>query len=68
MQQKVDLGADRTALLEGIALQCRQREEQVPVALGKARKTPQKLVLFGGEDLQAIPALGEAITVKIVER
>ena len=44
MQQKVDLGADRTALLEGTALRCRQREEQDSVALG------------------------EAITVKIVER
>ncbi len=68
MQQKADLGADRTALLEGTALRCRQREEQVPVALGKARKTPQKLVLFGGEDLQTITALGEVITVKIIER
>jgi len=63
----VDLGANRTALYEGIALRCRQREKQVSVALGEARKTPQKLVLFGGEDLQAITALGEAITAQIVE-
>ena len=36
--------------------------------MGEARKAPQQLVLFVGEDLQAIAALGEAITVKIVER
>ncbi len=68
VQQKVDLGSERAALLERLALGCRQREEQISVALREARKAPQQLVLFVGEDLQAIAALGEAITVKIVER
>ena len=68
MKQKMDLGTDRATLLEDLALRCRQREEQVPVALGEAWKAPQQLVLFRREDLQAIAALGEAITVKIVER
>ena len=36
--------------------------------MGEARKAPQQLVLFVGQDLQAITALGEAISFKIVER
>jgi hypothetical protein len=67
MQQDVDLGADRAALLKRLAFRRRQREEEVPIALGEVRKTPQQLVLFRGTDLQAIAALGKATTVKIVE-
>ena len=67
VQQEVDLGADRAALLERLALRCRQREEQIPIALGEARKAPQQLVLFGREDLQAI-ALREPIAIGIVEQ
>ena len=68
VQQKVDFGADRAALLQFLALRSRQRKEQIPVALGEARKAPQQLVLLRREDLQAIAALWEAVTVKTVER
>ena len=61
-QEEVDLGADRATLTESLMLRCRQREEQVSVVLGEARKTPEQLVLFGREDLQAI-TLREDITI-----
>ena len=50
-QQKVDLGADRAALFQRLALRCRQREEQVPIALGEAGEAPEQLVLLRREDL-----------------
>jgi hypothetical protein len=62
MKQEVDLGTNRPALLERLALRCRQREEEFPVALGEARNPPQKLVLFRGEDLQAV-ALRDPIAI-----
>jgi hypothetical protein len=34
MQQKVDLGADRAALFGRLVLRYRQREEEIPIALG----------------------------------
>lgn len=39
MQEKVDLGADRAAVLEGLALRSRQREEEITVAMPETRKT-----------------------------
>ena len=51
MEQEVDLGASRPTLLERLALRCRQREEQISVTLGKARKAPQCLVLLRRENL-----------------
>jgi hypothetical protein len=69
VQQKMQLGAGRAALLQGLTLRRRQREEQVPIALREPWEAPQQLVLFRGEDLQAIAALREAIIIlKIVER
>jgi hypothetical protein len=47
VEQEVDLGANRPALLERLALWCRQREEEIPIALGETRKSPQQIVLFG---------------------
>ena len=61
VQQEVDLGADRTALLDGPKLRRRQREEQIPLALGEAGEAPEQLVLLRREDLQAV-ALREGFT------
>jgi hypothetical protein len=66
MQKEVDLGADRAALSERLALRCRQCEEQVPIALREAWETPEKLVLFWREDLKAV-ALRRGIAGGIVE-
>jgi len=41
MQQEMDLGANRPTLLERPALRCRQREEEISIALCEARKSPQ---------------------------
>lgn len=54
MQQEVEVGADRAALSERFALWCRQRKEQVPIALREAWEAPEKLVLFRREDLKAV--------------
>ncbi len=54
--------ADRTTLLERLALRCCQREEQLPVALGETWKAPEQLVFFWRKDLQAI-ALRDDITI-----
>lgn len=51
MEQEVDLGADRAASLERLALRCRQREEEIPIALGEAGEAPEQLVLLRREDL-----------------
>jgi hypothetical protein len=48
VQQQVDLGTDRAALLDGPALRRREREEQIPIALAKPRKAPERLVLLPG--------------------
>jgi len=65
MQQEVDLGADRAALLDGPALRRRQREEQIPITLGEAREAPEQLVLLRREDLESV-ALREGFTSGIV--